>query len=376
MYKVDLPVDNSADLAVNRRRAAEAARLARIFNTRNRVMGLDLPTLEQQVTERKARDEMARQREMAFDLLRVTQDKVLMHQQWQEEEMRAELNKNLVQYHQIHQRAEDSLDADLTFDQQGALELSESELGPASMKVFQGEDIGEDERRRSQMEQTERALRAQREERERRLQDKQHKELLVGQALVHQDLRSVHLDALEEECKRATRIALNNYNQAQAAERAELKRKERMRKEGEELSEVCHMMTSDILTECPEAAQREAGGRGGPRILTDRWRGMSGVQLSAIYRQREEQRAEKERQREVEKQRDVAWDFKCMLRTRGEEEEEQKRAELQKEKRLQMGQYNEQLAREQRQHQEYLKNQVYTNKPTVHYFTQFNSSSR
>ena len=80
----------------------------------------------------------------------------------------------------------------------------------------------------------------------------------------------------------------------QAAERAELKRKERMRKEGEELSEVCHMMTSDILTECPEAAQREAGGRGGPRILTDRWRGMSGVQLSAIYRQREEQRAEKE----------------------------------------------------------------------------------
>ena len=56
-----------------------------------------------------------------------------------------------------------------------------------------------------------------------------------------------------------------------------------------------------------------------------------------------------QRQREVEKQRDVAWDFKCMLRTRGEEEEEQKRAELQKEKRLQMGQYNEQLAREQRQ---------------------------
>lgn len=66
MYKVDLPVDNSADVAVERRRAAEAARQARIFNTRHRVMGLDLKALEQQVVENKEREEMAGQRERAF----------------------------------------------------------------------------------------------------------------------------------------------------------------------------------------------------------------------------------------------------------------------------------------------------------------------
>lgn len=66
MYKVDLPVDNSVDVAVERRRAAEAARQARIFNTRHRVMGLDLKALEQQVAENKEREEMAGQRERAF----------------------------------------------------------------------------------------------------------------------------------------------------------------------------------------------------------------------------------------------------------------------------------------------------------------------
>lgn len=39
-------------------------------------------------------------------------------------------------------------------------------------------------------------------------------EMLVSKDLVHQDLRGVQLHALEEECKKATRIGLDNYNQA------------------------------------------------------------------------------------------------------------------------------------------------------------------
>lgn len=39
-------------------------------------------------------------------------------------------------------------------------------------------------------------------------------EMLVSKELVHQDLRGVQMCALEEECKKATRIALDNYNQA------------------------------------------------------------------------------------------------------------------------------------------------------------------
>ncbi|KAL1020922.1 hypothetical protein UPYG_G00006430 [Umbra pygmaea] len=384
MYKFDFPVDNSADLAVERRRAAEAERHARIFNTRHRVMGLDLKTLKQQVGERKEREEMESQRERAFDMLRLTQDQVLMQQQQEVEETRAELNRELIQYRAIKQRPEDSRDADLNTDQQAALGLSiripEAELGPASMQVFQGEGIDNNERKRAQIEQMERALRAQREESEKLKRENTHRELLKAKALVQRDLRAVQLDAMEEECKRAARIALNNYHHAQAAERAEKERKERVKKEGEDMAEVWHMVTSNILTECPEAAQREVGGAGEPvggaRVLTDRWRGMSPEQLSAIYKQREEQRLERERLREIEKQRDAAWDLQRMTLAREAEEEERKALELQKKKREQMDRYNDQLAREQRQHQQFLDKQLYTNRPTAQYFAQFNRSSR
>ena len=66
MYKVDLDVDQSIEKAVERRRAVETARKARIFNTRLRVMGLDLDALNQQVQEKKHRQSVERQRDNAF----------------------------------------------------------------------------------------------------------------------------------------------------------------------------------------------------------------------------------------------------------------------------------------------------------------------
>lgn len=55
------------------------------------------------------------------------------------------------------------------------------------------------------------------------------------------------------------------------------------------------MVTSDLLTESPEAAVKEGmGSAEAPRVIPDRWKGMSFEQLSAIYRQRAEQCADRE----------------------------------------------------------------------------------
>ncbi|XP_071759386.2 RIB43A-like with coiled-coils protein 1 [Centroberyx gerrardi] len=374
MYKVDLPVDRSTDVAVERRRTAEAARRARIFNTRSRVMGLDLSALDQQVLEKTHQQNMERQQDKAFDKLRRSQDEALLQQERDEREKRAALHTDLTQYWAVHQRVEDSSDADLKCDLKGAsrLTIPEAELGPASMQIFQGEGVGEEQKRRAQMEKTERDLRAQKEANEKRCMEDKHKEVFTGKELVHQDLRAVQLDALEDECKKAARIALSNYNHALAAERAEKLREQHMREEGESLAEMWHMVTSDMLTECPEAAARDLS----VRVLTDRWRGMSPEQLSAIRRERDEQRLERQKQREAEKILDAAWDFQCMKLSREVEEEEKRAAELQRERRIQLDQYNKQLASEQQAYQEYLNKQLYTNKPTVDYFGQFNTSSR
>ncbi|XP_017563617.1 RIB43A-like with coiled-coils protein 1 [Pygocentrus nattereri] len=380
MYKLDLPVDSRALQAVERRRAAESARHKRIFSTRERVLGVDARALERQVAERQQREEAEKQRDRAHDMLRVSIDRMALEQQREEEHRRRELAQELLSYRALHQRAEDSRDADINYKRQRAPEdnLSTAQsCGPASMQLFQGEGVGEDERKRAEMELNERTLRAQREERERQENKQKHQELLRGKELLQQDLRAIQLDALEEECRRAVCIALKSYNQAQADERQERERQEKLRREGEEMAEVWHMVTSDLLTECPEAAEREGEGSAVTRrVLPDRWKGMSPEQLSAIYRQREEQRAERENQRQLERQKEVAWSLQQLKQARKQVEEEGRMRELEKERRVQLDKYNQQLAQEQRIHQQYLNNQLYTNQPSARYFTQFGTSSR
>lgn len=73
------------------------------------------------------------------DELRRSHDEALVQQEREEEEKRAALDRELVQYRAIHQRVEESRDADLKCDLKGAFTFStpEADLGPASMQVFQ-----------------------------------------------------------------------------------------------------------------------------------------------------------------------------------------------------------------------------------------------
>uniref|UniRef100_A0A4W6F1H4 RIB43A-like with coiled-coils protein 1 n=1 Tax=Lates calcarifer TaxID=8187 RepID=A0A4W6F1H4_LATCA len=373
MYKVDLPVDQSIKKDVERRRSAETARKARIFNTRLRVMGLDLNALNQQVQEKKHKQSMERQRDKAFDKLRECHDEILLQQDIDEREKRAALHTDLTQYWATHQRVEDSRDADLKCGLKGAFRITipEGELGPASMQIFAGEAIGEEQMRREQMRKTARDLQAQKEDNARRCMGNKHREMLVSRELVHQDLRGVQQAALEEECKTAARIALDNYNQALVRLKEQQRREER-----EDLAEVWHTLTSDMMTECAEAAEREVGGGKPPRILIDRWKGMSPEQLSAIHEEREAQLLQRQRQRDAEKIQDAAWNLQLLKLSREAEEEEMRAAELRRQRRIQMDQYNMQLAREQQAYQEYLDKKLYTNEPTKEYFHQFNTSSR
>ncbi|XP_065141671.1 RIB43A-like with coiled-coils protein 1 [Paramisgurnus dabryanus] len=373
MYKVDVPVNDCELKAVERRRSAEVERRTRIFNPRVRVIGVDLPSLNRQVQEKRERLEMEKQRDMAHDLLRLSLDEMAMQQKNEEEQLRRELNMDLVQYRAIYQRPEESRDADINYNREGAPDVNISALGPSSMQVFQGEGINEKEKMRAQMEMNERNIRAQIEEKEKQERMHKNKEMLTGRELVENDLKAMQLDALKEECRRAERIALSHYNQIQAEERNERKRQEKLRREGEELAEIQYMVTSDLLTERPDAAKRMTEGS---QVHPDRWKGMTPRQLGNIHKERERQCFEKERWRETERERELAWDNHLMEQSRQQEREEKRGRELERERKIQLEKYNRQLAREQQAHQQYLDKQLYTNRPGVEYFTKFNRSSR
>lgn len=75
-----------------------------------------------------------------LDLLRLSLDDTALQQKKEEDELRRELAQDMIQFRAIHQRAEDSRDADINYDRQEApdagISVSGSALGPASMQVF------------------------------------------------------------------------------------------------------------------------------------------------------------------------------------------------------------------------------------------------
>ncbi|XP_028849915.1 RIB43A-like with coiled-coils protein 1 isoform X2 [Denticeps clupeoides] len=365
---------------LERRRAAEVARRGRIFDVRRRVMGVDVPALELQVSERRRREETEVGVARALDALSLSHDQMYIQKQKDEEERKAELARDLVQYRAVHQRPEDSLDADLTCDLKGAsmiaFSVPEWELGPASMQVFQGEGLREEDSRRAQMEETARTLRAQREESAKQRRERKHEELQAEMRMVQGDQRALRLQILEAECKRAARVALSSFNRAQAEEVRERQRKGKQLKEAEDRAEIAHTVTSDLLTECPDSAVRPGQEGAAWRVLTDRWKGLTAEQRGAILREREEQRAEGERRRAIDRRRELAWDSQWQEQGRAQEEAERRSREAERERRRQMDKYNQELSLSQRRHQQFLNKRLYTNQATDHYFSQFNSSSR
>lgn len=80
----------------------------------------------------------------------------------------------------------------------------------------------------------------------------------------------------------------------QATEQAERLREQQRREERENVAEIWHTATSDMMTERAEAAKRWVGGGRPPRVMTDRWKGMSPAQLGAIHKERVTQCVERQ----------------------------------------------------------------------------------
>ncbi|XP_048192653.1 RIB43A-like with coiled-coils protein 1 isoform X2 [Perognathus longimembris pacificus] len=95
MYKVDLSVDPKEVAAIIARRNREKERQSRIFNVRNRTMGVDVTALNQQVEERRLREARERSKDAVFDMLsdqlRLAMDKQAAHMAKLEESYRVAL---------------------------------------------------------------------------------------------------------------------------------------------------------------------------------------------------------------------------------------------------------------------------------------------
>ncbi|XP_060678396.1 RIB43A-like with coiled-coils protein 1 [Hemiscyllium ocellatum] len=379
MYKLDLPVDPKETAAIERRKNAEAQRQSRIFNARHRTIGVDIPFLDQQVLDKKTREDRERLRDNAYDTDSLRYDKAAQLLEAQEQERVRQLNKEVEEFRSRYQRPEDQREFDLWDPQQlkkdkpARVSDDDPRCGPSSLQKFEGEDLNEKARRKLQQQEARKWLTAQKLERQRLERDQKFADDLYHKKEMELDQRATELAQMEEEARRALAAATLNYNMALAAEQAAVREVEAQREMDEKFAEMGNHVYGDILTENPEVAVSAFGPH---RVVTDRWKGMSPQQLEEIRRQQKQQIEENKKLRMREAQIDAEWDQQRTLAARAAMALEQQEEEGAKRLRQELDRYNNQLAKEQLAHQVYLDEEVYTNPPTAQYFLQFNTSSR
>ncbi|XP_063287417.1 RIB43A-like with coiled-coils protein 2 [Pelobates fuscus] len=379
MYKLDLPLDPKEVSAIERRRNKEQQRQSRIFNAKVRTIGVDLPALEKQVEERKTNESTEKARDEAFDADRVQYDKIAQMLEQKEQEVARNLDQAVQEFREKYQQPETRREFDI-YDPEGLKKDRPARVcdddprcGPASLQKFAGEDLSEKERKKLQVEMTKKYLSEQKAERQREQAQKKYADNLDDKKRVELDERAQYLSLMEEECRKAIDMATTNFNQALALEAEERKKLQKQQEQNNNFAEIYNNLTGDILTEDSAVAISCLSPQ---RVLPDRWKGMTPEQLRVIWDTQEKQRQEKQRLIEEEKQRDSEWDKQRMLAARAAMTMEQQEEELNKNMRKRLDSYNQQLSREQQAHLRYLEKDVYTNNPTAHYHTQFNTTSR
>ncbi|XP_046395654.1 RIB43A-like with coiled-coils protein 1 [Ischnura elegans] len=374
-FPIPTPLDPKEAARIERRRKFEEERRSRIFNARDRQIGIDTRVLEEQIAQRKAREAAERAKALAYEQKVIQDSKLaLIIEKNLQEERRREL-KELNEFRAACQRPEDSVTYDLNCpDRLKKLSLpDDSNCGPSSAKLFGGEDAASAERRELQRKQLKAWLDQQIREKEAAEAERRKEEQAHEMAAMAYDQAAVELSKAEQECRKLQEEALVEFNKALMVEKEACQREKERLELLDKRADIINCITGDFLSENPEVATSAFGPH---RLVCDRWKGMSPEQREQIYKQQQQQAAEEKMRREEEKRRNAEWerylrdlDHSAILM----EKELMKRRREENEEILRQ---NKMLSDEQKQRKHHLNKHVYTNSPSAEYYEQFNTSTR
>ncbi|CAF0810428.1 unnamed protein product [Rotaria sordida] len=377
MFLLNLPINIKEQAAIERRRSEEKKRLSRIFNVKYRTIGIDKASLDEQVKERQYMKNLEKQRNDAFDREMINNDfkKILLEQEelFQKRQYAQELNN----YRQLYQKPEHAKEWDLN-DPNRLKQLTpirindnDSRLGPSSGQIFVGEDLQASRRKKLQQEQLKNDFNLQIINKTKKNREEYLANLLYDYKQMELYERSNKFEQIENECHRAIELATRNYNEILAHEARIRAHEQKTRQTEEQLAEIANTAFSDMLT---ENSKNLLDARS--HIIVDRWKGMSQDQLDDIRHQQLIQISECQKIKNNEKCFDETWkQYLNAIAKQGIIIEQQ----IEEDKR----QYNHYLANEnknlakiQREREDYLNTILYRSAPTAAFYQQFNSTSR
>ncbi|XP_050355646.1 RIB43A-like with coiled-coils protein 2 [Nymphalis io] len=361
-----------------RRRQCELERRSRIFNARNRKIGVDLPFLERQVEEKRAERGEQERKNLAFAQQMIKDSNLAVVLEAREREERRRIGVEIDEFRQKYQRKEDRREFDLNNPEALKMQLpprqSDGEpVGMSSAQKFEGEDLEYEERKKIMAAQKNAWLEQQVQERKAAEEERKKAEAAYMMAIKARDARAGDLDKLERECRYRLGQANLRYNEALAAEKKQLEQIMKEQEEADNAAEMYNNLTSDMLTENPDVAKSALGNN---RAIGFMYKGMNHEELKKFYAAQKEQMAAAKAKREAEEKMEAEWQAlaKSIQRevARQDIEDQRKRREIAR----QLMEENQLLALQQKETEKYFKQVVYNNTPTDDYYSQFNTTTR
>ncbi|XP_045504734.1 RIB43A-like with coiled-coils protein 2 [Colias croceus] len=380
MMKLQISNEQDRKEAQNRerKRQCELERRSRIFNARNRKIGVDLPFLERQVAEKRAEREEQERKNLAFAQQMIKDSNLAVVLEAREHEERRRINVEIDEFRQKYQRAEDRREFDLNNPDVLKMQLppraSDGEpVGMSSAQKFEGEDLEYEERKKIMAEQKNAWLEQQVQERKAAEEERRKAEEAYMMAIKARDARAGELDKMERECRYRLGQANLRYNEALAAEKKQLESIMKEQEEADNTAEMYNNLTSDMLTENPDVAKSALGKN---RAIGFMYKGMNQEELKKFYAAQKEQMAAAKAKREAEEKMEAEWQAlaKSIQRevARQDIADQRKRREIAR----QLMEENQLMALQQKEKEKYYKEVVYNNTPTDEYYSQFNTTTR
>lgn len=365
-------------LTIEKRRLAEEERKKRIFDAKNRLMGIDRNAIDEQVREKQDVEHVEKERDQFFD------EQLLIHTKHGEflqrklEAVKKQKQRELEEFRQTNQKREYAREFDLNDPDYLKKDLpprtsdDDPRLSISGVQRFHGEDLSKEERVLAQREQmktwieqqlAEKAMRKNMEDTEHRMWERKMEEMNF---LAHEVEKQRHLLKAEKE------RAIKEYNIEQTIAKRERELEEAERDELDKLEEIQNMLNSDFLNENFDTTLNAFDQN---RFKPYGMKSLRPEQYQEIMDTREKQILEKQLAIEKEKLESEQMALEERINMRNKLLMERERERLQREQRQSIAATQKTQAEIAQLKKRYLE-ESYANDITEDFFNQFNTTSR
>lgn len=374
MYKVDIPLDTKESAAIQARKNKEAARKSRIFDARQRTIGVDLPAIDEQVHQRKNKESDEKRCHEAYAEMMIRNDTTAQLMDARNARIQDQIQRDIVGFRAREQNPENRREWDLN-DPNGLKKsspLGSNDHGISSLQSFVGEDIYNSDRTNHQKEQIREWSLQLQSERKAAEEEQATQDRIYDLKRIQLDNKAQHLECTEKSERQEEIDAIKEFNQRAAEQRRLGEEAMKNNELANNAQEIRNQILGDTLTENPDVARSAFGPH---RVIPDRWKGMSDAELADIRQVQESQRRENLAKLENQMEREQEWSLHQTSTAKAGILMERAQNRQSAEERKQLDLENAELARQQ-QAKKKMMDQVYTNVPNEGYYAQFNTTTR